>query len=174
MLKFVRLSFLFSIVAIVGYYVAQAQEESEKKASVSQERAKKKNTSKNVCYKRRFNGGALLFTSKEVILQTKEDIFLSGIRASFTKNGKTVSIESGKCNIKTKSKKAYLQCNVIVKSAETTCCTESAVVDFSEQKIFGTSKVTGMNARGSFVSNGFSIDKDGIIKLKNVEIKGKK
>lgn len=174
MLKLVRLTFFLSVVAIIGYYVAEAQDESEKKASVSATKSRKKNISKNVCYKRRFNGGMLLFTSKEVTMQTKEDIFLSGIKASFTKNGKTVSIESGKCDLKPKLKKAYLQSNVIVKSADTTCCTESAVVDFSASMIFGKSKVTGMNARGSFVSDGFSVDKDGIINLKNVEIKGKK
>ena len=132
------------------------------------------NITKNICYKRKVNGGVLFLTAKEVVTRSKEELVLSGIKANFKKNDKNITIECEQCNLQTAQKKAYLSRNVRIKSDDTTCCTERAVVDFAENAIFGDSKITGVNARGSFASNGFSIDKEGVIKLKEVKVKGKK
>ncbi len=171
MFKFIRLSITTIFFTLAGYYFVQAEDGKKVTKGMKSE---KRNIVKKVSYKRKFNGGILLLTANEVIQKTKENLLLSEIRASFDKKGKNVTIESGKCDLRMNEKKAYLRSNVIIKSADATCCTESAVVDFSAHTIYGNSKVTGMNARGSFISNGFSIDKDGVIELKSVEIKGKK
>ena len=110
----------------------------------------------------------------EVVERTKEHIFLYGIKAKYEKNGKVVSLESNKCIISINGKKALLQQNVMIQSADVSCCTSNALVDFSAHTITGKDKVTGTSARGSFISDGFYIDKEGIIKLKKVELKIKK
>ncbi len=107
-------------------------------------------------------------------MRTKEKLVLSEIKASFTKDKKDITIKCGSCVLDLKERKAHLSENVIIKSVNMTCCTASAWVDFMAQTITGKDKVTGTGARGSFISDGFSVDKEGIIKLKKVTVKGKK
>ena len=170
--RLVKLLFLAIATTFVGYYVALADNEKAQNAGASD--SEKKNVTKKVAYKRRFNGGILLLTAEEIVLQTKEKLVLSDIKASFSKGSRDTTIECNTCNLDLKDKKAYLHGNVIIKSMDVTCCTEGAVVDFMAQTITGSAKVTGTGARGSFISNGFSVDKEGVIKLKNIAVKGKK
>ena len=174
MFKFIKLMVLLLVFVSVGYYMTQAQGGQNKVGVTDNKCSPKGNVTKNICYKRKVNGGILLLTAKEVVTRSKEELVLSGIKASYNKDGKNITIECEQCHLQTAQKKAYLQRNVRIKSDDTTCCTESAVVDFAENAIFGNSKITGVNARGSFVSTGFSIDKEGVIKLKEVNVKGKK
>ncbi len=173
-LKLVKLLFLAITTISVGYYVALADSKKEQKAGAATSNSEKQNVTKKVAYKRRFNGGILLLTAEEIVLRTKEKLVLSEIKASFRKGNKDTTIECNVCNLDLKEKKAYLQDNVIIKSMDMTCCTEDALVDFMAQTITGKAKVTGTGARGSFISNGFSVDKEGVIKLKNLTVKGKK
>ena len=173
-LKLVKVLFLAMATMSVGYYVALADSEKGQKAGTAASSPEKKNITKKVAYKRKFNGGILLLTAEEIILQTKEKLVLSEIKANFTKGKKDIAIECNECNLDLKEKKAYLQGNVIINSMDMTCCTEGAVVDFVAQTITGSAKVTGTGARGSFIANGFSVDKEGLIKLKNIAVKGKK
>lgn len=172
--KLVKLLLLAVITAFVGYYVALANNQKEQKTEITDSGSEDNNVTKKIAYKRRFNGGVLLLTAEAVILRTDEKLVLSEIKASFNKNEKNITIECGRCNFDLKGKKAYLQENVIIKSMDITCCTGSALVDFTEQTITGKAKVTGTGARGSFISDGFSIDKEGVVKLKKVTVKGKK
>lgn len=160
------------VTTLVGYYVALADNPKEQKTINSND--EDNNVTKKIAYKRKFNGGILLLTADEVVLRTKEKLVLSKIKASFTKDKKDITIECSSCALDLKERKAHLSENVIIKSMDMTCCTASALVDFMAQTITGKAKVTGTGARGSFISDGFSVDKEGIIKLKKVTVKGKK
>lgn len=172
--KLVKLLFIAIITTSIGYYVALADGKNEQKSEETTSESSKQNVTKKVAYKRRFNGGILLLTAEEIMLRTKEKLVLSEIKASFSKGNKNITIECNTCNLDLKEKKAYLKDNVRINAMNMTCCTEKALVDFKAQTITGNTKVTGTGARGSFVSNGFSVDKEGVIKLKNITVKGKK
>ena len=169
LIRIVKSFVLAVITTIVGYTIAQSNTSQNKSVA-----KKIENKTKDVSYKRRFNGGILTLKADEVVERTKEHIFLYGIKAKYEKNGKVVSLESNKCIISINGKKALLQQNVMIQSADVSCCTSNALVDFSAHTITGKDKVTGTSARGSFISDGFYIDKEGIIKLKKVELKIKK
>lgn len=172
--KMIRLLFLAITTISIGYYVALADSKKEQKSEATTYTSEKQNVTKRVAYKRKFNGGILLLTAEEIVLSTKEKLVLSEIKANFSKGNKNITVECNTCNLDLKEKKAYLHDNVIIKSMDMTCCTEGALVDFIAQTITGNEKVTGTGARGSFISNGFSVDKEGVIKLKNITVKGKK
>ena len=131
----------------------------------------KRNITKNICYTKQFNGGKLTLTAAEVSLKSKDKLVLSNISANFSKNGRSILIESGECDLNLKNQKAYLRKNVLIKSPDATCNTNSAVVDFVSDSIYGNSKITGTRAGDSFTSDGFIIDKNGVIKLKHATIK---
>ena len=167
--KFVKFIFLLSITGTIGYYVVHSQENSksdEVKSSITKE-----NSTDKIKYTKEFKGGILNLTATKADLKSQNNIHMKEMKAVFNKNGKTIVIESCECYLKMKEQKAYLKKNVHIKSADTACDTEYAVIDFPTNSISGDSKMVGTRSGTNFVSNGFFMDENGIIKLKRATIK---
>lgn len=167
--KLVKFIFLLSITGLIGYYITCSHEDLKHNKISSY--ITKENSTKKIKYTKQFKGGVLDLTATKADLKSQDNIYMEGMKAIFNKNGKSVIIESSECDFKMKEQKAYLKKNVYITSAETKCKTEYAVIDFPTNSISGDSKMTGTRSGTNFISEGFFMDENGIIKLKRATIK---
>lgn len=166
--KLVKLVFLMLMTAVVGYFIVSKNSDAPHTNINS---LLEKNSTQNIVYTKKLNGGLLTLSAAEVSVRSKDEISLLKVKAKFEKDKETTTIEGGKCIINFVKKDANLTDNVMIKSSDITCTTESATIDLVKNSIYGDSKITGTKGGYKITSDGFFIDQQGSIKLKHAKIR---
>lgn len=167
--KFVKLILSFSVVFVIGYCVVQNNSTpivEQIKHSVIET-----NATKQIKYSKQFRGGTLDLRAASAKLLPQDKVLLTGMKAFFCKDGRVLTINCGECCLNSNEQKAYLSKCVCIKSPDTICNTDRAVIDFPNNSISGDSKMSGRRAGVDFVSDGFFMDERGMIKLVRASMK---
>ena len=167
--KLIRFVLFSLLILAFGYYIVQNQntDKTSKPATLNYEL----NSSDSIKYIKKFKGGILTLSAQKSKLLNPNHIILDNMTAVFQKDGKEVVISGKICNLKMNEKKAYINNNVIIKTLNTTCNTNIAIVDFLNNTLYGNSKIDGIRSGTNFTANGFSLNENGMIKLKHAVIK---
>lgn len=161
---------LFSLLILVSsYYITHNQNINSplKTAQLNQ----KLNSSENIKYVKKFKGGILTLSAQKSKLVNTNYIKLYNMTAVFKKDGREVEISGQNCDLKLDEKKAYINKNVIVKTLNTICNTNFAIVDFLNNALYSDSPINGVRSGTNFIANGFSLNENGVVKLKHAIIK---
>lgn len=167
--KLIRIVLSLLLILTTSYYIVQTQNsaKSPENSNLTQEL----NSSKCIKYVKNFKGGILTLSAQKSKLISPNHILLNNMTAVFKKDGKEVVISGKSCNLKMNEKKAYINNNVIIKTLNTTCNTNFAIVDFLNNSLYSNSKINGIRSGTNFIANGFSLNENGVVKLKHAVIK---
>jgi hypothetical protein len=126
---------------------------------------------KSISFTKALGSGFLTITAANAEQPKQNSITLSNVHASFKKGKKLVVVDCQHCEFKPESRKAFLKGKVNIKSGDTTCSTNSAVVNFANNSVSSDSGVSGRKAGTKFTANGFFVDDQGKIVLRKAKIK---
>ncbi len=167
--KLIRIVLFSLLISTFGYYIVQNQNTDK---NLQQTKLYHDlNSSNSIKYVKKFKGGILTLSAQKSKLITPNHILLDNMIAVFKKDGKEVIISGKVCNLKMNEKKAYINNNVTIKTLNTTCNTNFAIVDFLNNALYSNSKINGRRSGSNFVADGFSLNENGIVKLKHAVIK---
>lgn len=167
--KLIRIVLFSLLILTSSYYVLQNQNVNNQ--SENAKLTHELNSSNRIKYVKKFKGGILTLSAKKSKLINPNHILLNNMTAVFQKDGKEVVISGKSCNLKMNEKKAYINDTVVIKTLNTICNTNFAIVDFLNNSLYSNSKVNGVRSGSNFIANGFSINENGVVKLKQAIIK---
>lgn len=165
--KLIKSLIFLTLIGGVSFYVASNTNDHKDKVTQKQNL---ENSAKLIKYTIKFRNGILNLEAEKASIEDFSNISLKNMIANFSKDCKNIKIVAGKCDLKTKLKKAYLSEKLNVTSDEMNLITESAIIDWENGTISGNSKISGVKNSVKFTADGFSVKEDGKILLKHAKI----
>lgn len=166
--KLIKSLIFLTLIGGVSFYIASNNNDHKDKVT---SRQNLENSAKLIKYTIKFRNGILNLEAEKASIEDFSNISLKNMIANFSKDCKNIKIVAGKCNLKTKLKKAYLSEKLNVTSDnEMNLVTESAIIDWENGTISGNSKISGVKNNVKFTADGFSVKEDGKILLKHAKI----
>jgi hypothetical protein len=154
---------------VVTFYVIKVQNTGDDVTGIKE----LSTNGQSITFRRSVNGQLVIVKADRARLGTGGTVRLENVRATLKKRDGEMFMNCDVCIFDKKRKKAYLSKNVIIKSTDFCCNTESVVVDFVSNSITGNSKLHGTKTGMRFTSSGFCIRPDGRITMNRMKIKGR-
>ncbi len=131
--------------------------------------AEHKNNASKIQYSFRTKNGVINIFAENMLFINTNTLKLNKINGIYSAKNKQITIDAGECNYSIKTKIAYLNNNVIIKSSNLIIKTDNAKIDIEKQTMQSSSKTFGNSNNIDFTCSGFVINKNGVVKLTNAK-----